>query len=164
MNQNEDEILTSFFTLLHKVRDVVLVNRPELLEFIKMGNYKLIRDPFGRYFQIVLYIGTMKRTTMKEFASYFKLKANTATGIVDQLIERNLVSRESNASDRRKVELILTDMGEALYDKAIEIQKNEIKSVFNALNEEDREDLERILAKINKAIVIKEKEKNDNYI
>ena len=75
MNQDEDEILSSFFTLLHKVRDVVLVNRPELYEFVKSSNYKLIRDPFGRYFQIVLYIGTKKRTTMKEFATYFKLIA-----------------------------------------------------------------------------------------
>ncbi|UYP46859.1 hypothetical protein NEF87_003144 [Candidatus Lokiarchaeum ossiferum] len=157
MNQDEDEILSSFFTLLHKVRDVLLVNRPELLEFVKHDNYKLIRDPFGRYFQIVLYIGTKKRTTMKTFANHFKLKAGTATGIIDQLVDKGLLKRETNPKDRRKVEIVLTEHGNNLYAKAIDIQKDEIRSVIDALNPTDIINLKGILKKINKALIIKER-------
>ena len=52
MNQDEDEILASFFTLMNKVKDVLVVNRLELFEYVQHTNF---RDPFGRYFQIVLY-------------------------------------------------------------------------------------------------------------
>jgi len=157
MNQDEDEILSSFFTLLNKVRDVLFVNRPELLEFIKSSNLKLVRDPFGRFFQIVLYIGAKKRVSMKEFATYFKLKAGTATGIIDQLVKRDLLKREANPTDRRKVELILTNHGEALYAKAVGIQKDEIRSVLDSLNSADIGHLKRILKKVNSALIIEDR-------
>ena len=154
MNQDEDEILASFFTLMNKVKDVLVVNRPELFEYVKNTNF---RDPFGRYFQIVLYIGTNKRTTMTEFAEHFKLKAGTATGIIDQLVEKNIISREANPKDRRKVELILTELGNAIFDKVIQIQKDEIRSVLEALNPQDIIHAKEILNKINKALIIKER-------
>ena len=153
MNQDEDEILTSFFTLTNKVKDVLVVNRPELFEYVKNTDF---RDPFGRYFQIVLYIGTNKRTTMTKFAEHFKLKAGTATGIIGQLVERNIISREANPKDRRKVELILTELGNAIFDKVIQIQKDEIRSVLDALNPQDLIHVKEIMDKINKALIIKE--------
>ena len=154
MNQDEDKLLSLFFTLLNKVKDVLVVNRPELFELVKNVNF---RDPYGRYFQIILYIGTNKRTTMKEFAHQFKIKAGTATGIIDHLVEKNIISREANPNDRRKVELVLTEFGSLIYDKAIQIQKDEIRSVLEALNPQDMIHAKQILDKINKALIIKER-------
>ncbi len=164
MSNNEDEILDSFFTLLHNIRDVLVINRPDLHKIIKDDAYNLIRDPFGRYFQILIFIGEKQKKkaeehkiSMKEFADRFKIKAGTATGIIDQLVKRNIIKREVSSEDRRKVELSLTAEGEALYRKAIEIQKDEIRSVFDALSPEDIDHLGRILSKINNAFVIEDR-------
>ena len=94
---------------------------------------------------------------MKEFAQHFKLKAGTATGIIDQLVEKNIISREANPKDRRKVELMLTEFGNVFYEKAIQIQKDEIRSVLDALNDQDIIHVKEILDKINKALIIKER-------
>ena len=154
MNQDEDEILASFFTLLNKIKDILVINRPELFEYVKMRNF---RDPFGKYFQIILYIGSNSRITMTEFAKHFNLKAGTATGVIDQLVESKVVSREANLKDRRKVEIVLSGLGKEFFEKAVLIQKNEIRSVLDALNPQDKIHVKQILNKINNALLIKER-------
>ena len=149
MNLDEDEILDSFFTLLNKVQDVLLVNRPELSEYMKLRDF---RDPFGKYFQIILYIGAKKSPTMTEFATRFKVKAGTATGIIDQLVEKKLIARKENPKDRRKVEIVLTNLGNVIYNKVVQIQKDEIRSVLDALDPQDIIHVKRILNKVNKIV------------
>lgn len=155
MKPEEDEILSLFFSLLHKIRDILIINRPELFEYMKKNEFQLIRDPFGRYFQIILFIGEQGRVSMSEFASHFKLKGGTATGIIDQLVERDVVKRVYNPSDRRKVEITLTEQGKDIYLKSVELQRDEIRTVLDALEQEEKAQLKRLMKKINKAIVIK---------
>lgn len=157
MNQDEKEIMTLFFSFLQKMQDTILINRPEYYKLIKSDNYKLNRDPFGRFFLIILYLGSKKRVSMTEFARPLKISPGTATGLIDQLVRKKLVERKANPKDRRKVEVVLTDSGQELYEKAMEVQKNEIKSVLDTLGKEDISHLKRILEKMNKALGIEER-------
>lgn len=44
-------------------------------------------------------------------ANTLKVRPSTATGIVDRLVRQKLVSRERDESDRRRVQVYLTDRG-----------------------------------------------------
>ena len=155
MDREENELLFLFFDLMHKIRDILIINRPDLLKMIKADLSIITKDPFGKYFQTILYIGQNQHSTMKEFANYFNLKKGTATGLIDRLVDKGLVQRQDNPDDRRIVELVLTQKGNALFQKSLELQKDEIDSVIKTLSDTDKVNLRNLLKKINNALVIK---------
>jgi DNA-binding MarR family transcriptional regulator len=53
--------------------------------------------------------------TMNELAKYSAVDRTTLTREIDRLVALGLVSRQAHASDRRRVRLMLTDHGEAVY-------------------------------------------------
>ncbi len=71
--------------------------------------------------------------------------------------QKNLIARKENPKDRRKVEIVLTDLGQFIYQKVVRIQKDEIRSVLDALDSQDMINAKEILEKINNALVIKER-------
>jgi len=57
--------------------------------------------------------------TMNALAKYSAVDRTTLTREIDQLVERGLVSRQVPASDRRRVNLTLTERGEAIYREGL---------------------------------------------
>ncbi len=57
--------------------------------------------------------------TMNELAKYSAVDRTTLTREIDRLVASGLVSRQAHASDRRRVRLVLTDRGEAIYAEGI---------------------------------------------
>ena len=57
--------------------------------------------------------------TMNELAKYSAVDRTTLTREIDRLVALGLVSREPHASDRRRVRLLLTDHGEAVYAEGL---------------------------------------------
>ncbi len=112
----------------------------EILRWIKSERSISISD----------YIGNKNQINMKEFIEYFNLNAGTATRVIDQLVKKNFIIRESMDGDRRKVGLKLSEFGLYIYSKLKEIEKGEIKKVLDVLSDDDIENLIRILKKINK--------------
>ena len=55
-------------------------------------------------------------TNLKDLASALEVTPANVTGIIDRLVERGLVSREENSSDRRMLVIKLTNEGKALLD------------------------------------------------
>jgi DNA-binding MarR family transcriptional regulator len=51
------------------------------------------------------------KTTMTALHKAIGLEKGSLTGVIDQLIEKELVERARDASDRRKVNIFLTDKG-----------------------------------------------------
>ena len=59
--------------------------------------------------------------TMNALAKYSAIDRTTLTREVDKLVERGLVSRQAHPTDRRRVNLTLTEMGEAIYAQGVPI-------------------------------------------
>ena len=132
------------------MKEEILKNRPEIMDFLNSNDFSIQRDPFGKYLRMIDYIGNKNQINMKEFIEYFNLNAGTATRVIDQLVKKNLILREAINGDRRKVGLKLSEFGLIIYTKLKDIEKGEIGKVLDALSDDDIEDLIRILKKVNK--------------
>ncbi len=89
---------------------------------------------------------------MSELGKRLDISMSTATGIIDRLIEKNLVKRERNGGDRRIVRVVLTNKGKKT-DKEYQTQKKELFSkMLGALDHGEQEELIKILEKIAGAI------------
>ena len=69
----------------------------------------------------------------------------TMTGFVDRLVEQQLVERRSNAEDRRKVLVALTDKGRAQLTGARIARRQHLEHAVGQLDEAGRQDLVRLL-------------------
>ncbi|MDW7675589.1 MAG: MarR family transcriptional regulator [Bacillota bacterium] len=66
-----------------------------------------------------------KQMKMGELTAILDLPLSTATGIVDKLVNRNLIAREKDPEDKRVILLKISDGGEILFDQATKlIMKN----------------------------------------
>ena len=144
------EVIDQFLIFLLKMKEEILKNRPKIMDFLNSSEFNIQRDPFGKYLRMIDYIGNKNHIYMKEFIEYFNLNASTATRVIDQLVKKKLILRETMDGDRRKVGLRLSEFGLIIYTKQKEIEKGEINKVLEALSDDDIENLIRILKKINK--------------
>ena len=68
-----------------------------------------------------------------EIARQVHLSGATITSIVDRLVRAGLVSRERSAEDKRSVDVVLTDAGQASVETAPELLQQEFLSAFDRL-------------------------------
>lgn len=148
MSDNYNSLVNEAIQFLESIREILVIGWPGLIKLIKQ--YIGDKDPFGRYFQVLLYIGNNEGSTMTEFAEYFDLSPATATGLIDRLVHLNLVKRDPSDTDRRKVEISLTKRAMKIYEMAYSFQEKEIKQMVDLLTEEEIEFLIKIAKKLNK--------------
>lgn len=85
---------------------------------------------------------------MSELARRLDIGFSTATGIIDRLIEKELVRRERNGGDRRVIRLVLTGKGKKI-NLAYQMQKKEIfGKMLSLLTADEQRSLILILEKI----------------
>ena len=60
-------------------------------------------------------IGRAEALTLKELASIIMLDASTTSRTVDSLVKKGLVNRTPSESDRRSINITLTDTGHTLF-------------------------------------------------
>ena len=69
------------------------------------------------------------RVTINDLARQLLLKHNSAVGLVDRLVEENLVTREASSADRREVHLQLTRRGRQVLAKLAAMHRAELQRV-----------------------------------
>ena len=69
------------------------------------------------------------RVTINDLAQELYIKHNSAVGLVDRLVEGNLVVRVPSKGDRREVELRLTARGRQVLAKLAEMHSQELLRV-----------------------------------
>lgn len=85
---------------------------------------------------------------LRALADRLRIVARSATDVVDSLEEANLVARENDPADRRAVLVSLTDTGRTQLH-AIDAARSEVAvELFDTLDPDEREELQRILKKI----------------
>jgi DNA-binding MarR family transcriptional regulator len=109
---------------------------------------RLIRSEMRQYargqltvpqFRILIRLNKFSKQSHKELAEWMGVTPATLTRMIDTLVKRRLVSRQTGASDRRLTYLTPTPTGRTLaqkyHDKIDELIHNRI----NALNQADKD-------------------------
>lgn len=105
---------------------------------------------------------------MSDLADITQQSAGTLTGIVDRLIEENLVGRVRDAEDRRVVQVMLTRQGEQRLALVEEARRADMDRILSRFSLEQLQDLTQLLQLlldgINELIGCRDLERNANVI
>jgi DNA-binding MarR family transcriptional regulator len=74
-------------------------------------------------------------------------KMSDTSRIVDRLILKELVQKTTCPKDKRLVDVVITEKGQALLRK-LDNESNNVDMIMNSLTEEDAETLSRLLDKL----------------
>jgi DNA-binding MarR family transcriptional regulator len=90
-----------------------------------------------------------KDMTLSDLAKAVNLGGSTVNGIVDRLEAKNYVKRERSTQDRRKVYLIMTDLGKSAAKEAPSLLQDKLSSALANLSDLEQlaitQSLERVV-------------------
>ena len=76
------------------------------------------------------------------------LSSGAMTNRIDRLEQQDLVERQRDEEDRRRILVQLTDAGRELIDEAMDAHVASLEDVFSGLDADERDDLTRLLRKL----------------
>jgi DNA-binding MarR family transcriptional regulator len=90
-----------------------------------------------------------RRLRMIDLAMRLRITPGGLTRVVDRLVERGWIRRDTLAQNRREVQVTLTENGLRAINKARQVYANAINDTFtHHLNSQDLEQLRRIASKL----------------
>ena len=99
-------------------------------------------------FKVLIIVTQYQVDTPAELCRYLGLDSGSMTRMLDRLEQKNLLSRARSESDRRQVQLVLTEEGKALSDRLPEIGAHAMNEMVGVLEDSELLALEKILTKI----------------
>lgn len=137
-------------------REVEILDRisPELSKVFGTQDLEEVLDIDIKFahIPILCQIRTLRNPTMGELSDSSGFQLSSLTRITDKLVERGLVARETDPSDRRVVRVSITDEGCQIVEKFEKARKTKVKSILMRLTPRERKDLIRVLQDIHKRI------------
>ena len=103
------------------------------------------------FFDVLIHVGAAPeaRLTMSRLSTDVALTTGGVTRLVDRMEDAGLVERQNCPSDRRSIHVVLTTAGRAVLERAVAAHVDGIQRHLMAhLDDRDRADLERVLAKV----------------
>ena len=76
----------------------------------------------------------------------------TMTGLLDGLEQKGMVKRLAHPKDRRKISILLTDMGRQVLDEMLPDYYSRIAKLMVNLTENERQELVSLLGKVNQGL------------
>ncbi|MCX6002747.1 MAG: MarR family transcriptional regulator [Chloroflexi bacterium] len=107
--------------------------------------------------KVVLLVYLNGPARMSDLASSLGVTLATATGIVDRLVDRDIVERENSREDRRVVVCRLSAKGHELTDRLYTSGRERARQLLQGLDEDILSKLDEALASLTGAGVGKEK-------
>jgi DNA-binding MarR family transcriptional regulator len=101
-----------------------------------------------RELRVVIFLGRSGPSIMRQIADHLGLAMSTATGIVDRLVQKELVRRERPDENRRIVKVELTDKGRQVHQWHFKEHVKFSRGILQSLNEADQEALMVLMSKI----------------
>jgi MarR family transcriptional regulator, negative regulator of the multidrug operon emrRAB len=86
--------------------------------------------------------------TPSGIADYVGVTRATVTGLLDWLEKRDLIARRGHPTDRRSMQIEITQAGKRLVAQAAPVFGDACTRLSSTLSERDRKDLSRILARL----------------
>jgi DNA-binding MarR family transcriptional regulator len=106
----------------------------------------------------LFYVSRHGTTNLSGLASGIRVTPANVTGIVDRLVEQELLTRLPDADDRRVLWLRLTEKGEALVANLREVRASEMRKILDRLSTGDLSALARAFNLLAQAAEINEEE------
>ena len=91
--------------------------------------------------------------SQRDLTSLLGIRPQSTGELVEKLVSLGYVSREKNESDRRIVNLYITEEGRKKVAELKESEEAEISQFFSNLNDDEQKELLRLLQKLNSGIV-----------
>lgn len=123
------------------VRQITWQSHKQLLQTLSRAEIALTMPQMVTLFAI-RGAGTCR---MSELAEITQQSAGTLTGIVDRLIEDNLVARVRDVDDRRVVQVTLTAQGNARIARVEQARREEMERMLQRFTQTQLVELERLL-------------------
>ncbi len=102
--------------------------------------------------QTIFTIGSKGNRTMGDIASCLGVAISTPVTTIDRLIKKEYVLRRVGEEDRRQVLVSLTEKGNDLYDKLLEIRLSNMELILNSFSEEEMHMFRVILRKLDREL------------
>ncbi len=99
-------------------------------------------------FRVMAYLFREGKTCLSGLAEYQGVSLPTMSKLIQGLEARDLVTRERDSEDRRRVLLRLTPAGCTAYEQLLRRTENHIVEWIEALNGEERADVIRIFERL----------------
>ncbi len=93
-----------------------------------------------------------EQVIMSQLAERLSIALSSTTGIVDRLVARGYVSRSRSKEDRRIVKVRLTEKGVRLLADHDRRARLMVERVLSCLDEQEQEELVRVLEKVDRAL------------
>ena len=136
-----EEKLVEYLTLLRDFGRIytrkIISGNPELATDLKLSQVRALyafRDTDSQ--------------SMKELAEIVGVKLPTMTMMVDALVKDRLVERERDGSDRRKVNVWLTDKGKKIRSDFLAQRQRIARTIFDRVDAADKKELMRSLGNV----------------
>ena len=122
----------------------------ELYDKISSWEHSVVKDSGLSTAQMhtIEVIGHQKDLRMKELAEKLGVTTGTLTIAVDKLEKLNLVLRKPHNTDRRSYYVVLTDMGEKMFEEHHRFHQDFTSEISTELSNTDLETLTILLGKV----------------
>lgn len=124
----------------HEVLDVVPLAMRTIRKQLREHGAQLLSVP---QFRTLLFISGNRGASLSEVADHIGLTLPSMSALVDGLVARNFVIRRTRRDDRRRVDLTLTERGEATLDSARNGTQDYLKERFSRFSETERSTIVR---------------------
>ena len=132
MRENYDDPRRLFWTLTHYRRWVATLI-PDVSDDVDISLQQLN----------VLYLIRVQDASMADMARMLMVAPTVITGVVDRMEARGLVRRERHPTDRRRIQLELTDLGRSISERFEEMVAQRIEQQLSTLTPSERKELSR---------------------
>ena len=102
-------------------------------------------------FDVIATLGNTQGMTMGDIGEKTLITKGTLTGVVDRLVQKQLVQRETPADNRRSVVVQLTAAGQAVFEQVFPAHIAHIKERFEQLTPAELETLRGLLVRLRQA-------------
>ncbi|MBE9159389.1 MarR family transcriptional regulator [Nodosilinea sp. LEGE 06152] len=99
-------------------------------------------------FDVIATLGNTQGMTMGDIGEKTLITKGTLTGVVDRLVQKQLVQRETPADNRRSVVVQLTTAGQAVFEQVFPAHIAHVKERFEQLSPAELETLRVLLERL----------------
>lgn len=110
-----------------------------------------ISEGKGSQKRILMVLKENGSTTQRELTEYLGIQPGSASEVIGKLEAAGLILRTPSRTDRRTVDICLTEAGEAAAGEAYEQRRKRHEKMFACLSEEEKQTLLGLLEKINES-------------
>ena len=135
---------------LEKFGDRLIKLLPRLMQEITRYEHNYVTEGKITVPQLLMleHLSHLEQCKMNELAECMDTSFSTATGMVDRLLNQELVTRKRGEQDRRTVWVSITSKGERIVKEVYTQKRNGIIRLFSHLSDEERSTYIGILEKL----------------